>query len=575
MLREYIREASGKCLGSIGEASGRRRESTGKVRGEHWGMHQLDTAATKSEPGKLTRFYLWGAAALAVLPRLPTLNATMLAPSGEYHFAVMGRAILQGQLPYDGGFDHKPLGMPYLTALFSWLFGPTALAVHLLGLCAVFISAWMLARIAALHAPRSSLPAGSIALAYGLLSLKFGGVETQTELLFCAPMLSALALFLETRRREGSQRTANFAIGALVASALQINYLAATSIAGCALALLGLQVWRGIDRSTLKRGVSMLWWWLLGALAATALLFSPYCFRGDLAAYFDAQVRFLRIYHLATPWQVQLHQLWGYTASLTVVVVAGIGFSLAAARGGMRAKAIDREQADVIAAALGGSLGALLGAFASGRMVAHYFIPLVPPLLLLLWCTAERYAQAGRRRVRVTVIVLLAITVGLSVAALRISAQATLAQWRGGYQGSHADLQGKIADDIGNRPGHPPQSAWVLADSQSAMAISYLSRSQPANWLIYPAHYLDPKVTAAFGTSPQHELQVLFAAQPDFVVVGRGRYAPAAQYGAVSPAVLESFTTALTRDYTQARDYPDLAVGDGFVVYRRRTVDAD
>ncbi len=224
---------------------------------------------------------------------------------------------------------------------------------------------------------------------------------------------------------------------------------------------------------------------------------------------------------------------------------------------------------------LGGSLGALLGAFASGRMVAHYFIPLVPPLLLLLWCTAERYAQAGRRRVRVTVIVLLAITVGLSVAALRISAQATLAQWRGGYQGSHADLQGKIADDIGNRPGHPPQSAWVLADSQSAMAISYLSRSQPANWLSYPAHYLDPKVTAAFGTSPQHELQVLFAAQPDFVVVGRGRYAPAAQYGAVSPAVLESFTTALTRDYTQARDYPDLAVGDGFVVYRRRTVDAD
>ncbi len=68
-------------------------------------------------------------------------------------YALIARSLLSGQLPYHGVYDHKPIALYYIFALFIQIFGYTLSAVRLMPFAAIGLTTWLLYRIAVRHLP--------------------------------------------------------------------------------------------------------------------------------------------------------------------------------------------------------------------------------------------------------------------------------------------------------------------------------------------------------------------------------------------------------------------------------------
>ena len=85
-------------------------------------------------------FAAWlGVAALYLWVRLPLLGVPLDRDEGA--FALIGRGLLQGELPYRDLFDHKPPGVFAIYAFAVGLFPDTATGIHL------FLMLWNLATL--------------------------------------------------------------------------------------------------------------------------------------------------------------------------------------------------------------------------------------------------------------------------------------------------------------------------------------------------------------------------------------------------------------------------------------------
>lgn len=136
--------------------------------------------------------------ALSLLLRLPYWFRTGINWD-EGTFVLMGRSVLQGNLPYVEAWDMKP-PLAYLPfALFQVVPLPDLLSVRLGGAVAVFASAALLALSAReMVSDRAGLLSGVLCVC--ALSLLPSGQATMTEPLALVPLLGAF-WFLQPRRR--------------------------------------------------------------------------------------------------------------------------------------------------------------------------------------------------------------------------------------------------------------------------------------------------------------------------------------------------------------------------------------
>lgn len=325
----------------------------------------------RGEPSGLRRWLPWLAiAALYAWIRIPLLDVPLERDEGA--FGLIGRAILDGQLPYRDLCDHKPPGVFYLYALALSVFPATPRGIHLFLHCWNFATLLLVASVArALSGRRAGLYAGFVyALASAAPSVQ--GPSASTELLLLLPLAASLRLALAAGAAEGRRRILLLlASGTCGAAACWIKQPAALPLLSVPLLLAGPPG----QPARWKPALPGFAWWILGGVGLSALVCAGFAIAGNFGEFFYWSFTHNLAYG-AGGWSIagqrlllmgrQLLYDHGFVLALTLF---GLAWSV---RKGF-------PYAGVLAALL---LLSALGTAQSGYFYAHYFAILCPALAL-------------------------------------------------------------------------------------------------------------------------------------------------------------------------------------------------
>jgi hypothetical protein len=301
---------------------------------------------------------------LAAAVRLPFLGAV---GEDEAFFAIVAHRWLAGVAPYAGSFDVKPPGLFAVYALADAAFGFETIAMKLLLIACVGATSWGLWLIGERHLSRR---VGLFAAAlYPLYSLTQSGTTASSELIEVLPEVFAALLVLDANRRSGRRLVRVAAAGLLLGVAATVRQGA---VLPAIFMLVALAIhWRGPRVKLIASFVAG------GAMAPLAFA-GLYAAHGHLMPFLTdavcsaaARMRgdnigfaagMLRFFPAMKPFGVlQIGALFLFTRAATVW------------RGPYAAGA------SVIVAWM---IGAAFGVIAVRSMYDHYFLALVPSLLL-------------------------------------------------------------------------------------------------------------------------------------------------------------------------------------------------
>lgn len=476
-------------------------------------------AATNSPVG-LPLAMLAASLALRSLSFVPAVIDT-----DEGLYIVQARSWLEGTWPLIGVWDMHPIGAPALAALAMLLPLPIIAAIRLLGTVAVAATATaltVLARVLGLP-PLAAVSAGLLSIA---LTTNFGGLATNTEILFAPFAVAALAIAAieASRARDAAaapRLRAVIAAGLLIGVALTIKSIAV--LEGC----FAFAVIAGAGLAARTLPLRQLLVLALAYAAAsgfpTLLIALAYAAQGALGIFVDvwflAPLRYVgaRIAFRDGAWMV-----------VSVILFLAWPFALAAATllpGAGIARAARFGAAWFVAAAL--------AVAAPGMFFNHYFLIVLPPLSLLAaagaWALAQRLWPA--RPVWL---------LGLIVAAMTVNA------WI-------ADAARRIELGPGFRK---PDPVRLVAEALHATvpdgAPVWIANYHPIVYVLadvglptrfaFPAH-LAGWYSGVTGIDADAEIDRVLASRPAAIVVDRGWWT------AIRPPIRGVIEAALARDY--------------------------
>jgi 4-amino-4-deoxy-L-arabinose transferase-like glycosyltransferase len=448
--------------------------------------------------------------AACTITRLPVLPVTAFT-GDEGIYLLISREILGGVLPYDGSFDHKPVGLYYLFALAQLLFGQDVYAIRLLAIFATAATAFFLA-ITLMFATRSGLfPAACTAIVYALTSLSMGGLETNTEILLNGYLSAALALFHWARLADQYSPLQGGLIGLLLGLMFHTNYLGGFLIIGFGVGYLVAVISKGdYSRNSVvcSKNVAIL---SAGFLAASFLLLAPLALWGDVSAYFGKQIALLSVYR--DDRDISLIAIFldhrpYYVLLLLYLVTSCYFFFNAIYRSSWRdQKNIFQLQIFTL------QIFILIAISVSGRFYSHYSILLLPGLSLAAGAFLARVPLKWHLRGQCAAW-LLAMTLFLSAASAGprlLEGMRTYGAW---ISGAPTDVVSEIARDI-NVGAMLPVTIYIY---NYWPIIYYLTETTPPTRFPFPDHHLLEDVANAQGFDPAQEMVQILATQPQYIV---------------------------------------------------------
>ena len=446
----------------------------------------------------LTAVVAAGATRLIVLP-------LSVIDWDESVYLLVSRDVLQGRLPYQGTFDHKPVALYYIFALAQLLFGEGVHAIRLLAVIASAATAFLLSLFLMRSTSAGIFAAAAAGVIYALTSTLNKGLATNTEILMNLYLAGVLVL------ANGGHMAARFvprrgvAIGVLLGLMMHTNYLSGFIILGfCAAYALALGSTLGLAlglRIYLRNGAVI----FSGFLGITAILLAPIAVWSDLGGYFGKQIAFLSGYHLDTGATLFGIALAGYAHLLTLAAALAAFLVWAAIRG---TPWPSRNRA--IAWQLLVYLGfAFIACTASGRLYPHYFILLLPVLsaiagLFLTLPIITKYQHYFAASLILVSVVFLSLN------------ETHYEMGLAGYMGRAPDLPVEIARDL--KPRLEPEDTVYVYDYQPVLYYLLAVRA-PTNYPL-PSHHLNPGTTASLDFRPAAEMARIVARSPRFVIAG-------------------------------------------------------
>ena len=436
----------------------------------------------------------------------------------ESIYLLVSRDILNGQLPYQGTFDHKPVAVYYVFALAQLLFGEGVHAIRLLAAIASAATAFLLSLLLIRSTSAGVFASGAAGVIYALSSTINEGLATNTEILMNLYLAGVLLLANTGHMAERFSPGRGIVIGVLLGLMMHTNYLSGFIILGfCAAYALSLGSTLGFVpglRIYLQNGAVI----FSGFLGITTILLAPIAVWSDLGAYFGKQASFLSGYSKDSSVTLLGTALVGYAHLLTLAAALAAFLVWGAIRD---TPWPSRNRA--IAWQLLVYLGfAFIACTASGHLYSHYFILLLPSLSIMsgLFLTFpivakyQHYCAAG---------LILVSAVFLSVN--KTHYQNGLA----GYMGRVPDLPTEIAQDL--KPELDPEDTVYVYDYQPVLY--YLLAVQAPTNYPFPWHHLDPRTARRLDFQPTAELARIISQAPRFVIAGsdpaEGRYGEASQ----------------------------------------------
>jgi hypothetical protein len=465
-------------------------------------------------------------AASLVLRSLSFVPAVIDTDEGLY--ILQAREWLAGTWPLIGVWDMHPIGAPALVSLALMLPLPVIFAVRLLGAVAVAASGtalFALGRTLGLPA----VPAYAAGLLSVALTTKFGGLATNTEVLFAPFIVTALAVAAREAVRtldEGSppRGTRVVLAGLVVGVALVIKPVA--FFEGCFAFLVIVGPALAERQITLLRLLRLALLYAASCAAATALIALAYAVQGAFGIFLDvwfiAPFRYLgaAIAFRDGAWMlvsVVLFLLWPIMLSAAAALPGG-GVGRTAWFG------------------LGWLVATTLAIAAPGQFFNHYFLIWLPPLSLLAaagaWALAQRVLPARPG-------LLLAAVLGFIAADYWVGDAARRIEVGPGFR--RADPVRLVAQSL--RDTVPEGSVVFIANYHPVVYV--LADMEVPTRFAFPQH-LAGWYSGVTGIDADAELARVLAARPAAVVVDRGWWT------AIRPPARGVIEAALARDYAFA-----------------------
>ncbi|WP_144299451.1 hypothetical protein [Elioraea rosea] len=465
-------------------------------------------------------------AASFLLRSLSYVPAVIDTDEGLY--IVQAREWLAGTWPLIGTWDMHPIGAPALAALAMLLPLPVVFAVRLLGTIAVAATGTALVVLArTLGLP--AIPAFAAGLLSVAMTVNFGGLATNTEILFAPFAVTALAIAAREAVRaldeaEKPRLPALAAAGLLVGIALTIktNAFLEGCFAFAVIAGAGL-----VSRELPLRRLPVFALVYAAACAApTVVIAIAYAVQGAFGIFLD-------VWFVAPLRYVGARISFRDAAWMVVSIALFLAWPLALAAATLLPRAGVARPARFGAVWLG---VAILAASAPGMFFNHYFLILLPPLSLLAaagaWALANRLLPARPG-------LLLAIMLGVLAANSWLADAARRVELGPGFRRPDPVRQVVAAVQQAVPPGSP-----IYVANYHPVVYVLAGMAAPTRF-VFPAH-LAGWYSGVTGIDADAEIDRVLASRPAAIIVDRG------WWSAIRPPIRPVIEAALARDYVFA-----------------------
>lgn len=439
-------------------------------------------------------------AALGLLIRLINVG-NPLNDWDETTYALIARSLMSGDLPYHGAFDHKPIALYYIFALFFQLFGYTLTAIRLMPFVAIGLTSWFLFRIARKQFPphQHFLAFCTIVFMATCTSFGNGGHASNTEILQM-PIFAGWWLAALNCSESGWRRP--LLLGALAGLAAQINYLGGFVLAISTGLMVAWPMFANASRATLRNFVAG------GALSLGAfivvglIVLAPLIVTEDLPQYFFMQFGTLRGY------QGTLNDDKLVRAVFSIAISAGFFSSLLVciAWSERSFQCLARPARTLLAQLALAFVVTLLAIGLTKRLYPHYFnLLIVPSTLILLILLGSASARALRG------FAWLAGALGLLLLA-RGAWDVYLKDWHGNFREQHEIA--RLTEEI--RSHAKPGERVLLLNLNHTLY--FLADVVPATRFVFRGQIFTDRFLSNIGSSPEKEVVTALANAPVFVM---------------------------------------------------------
>src|SRR6516162_4192205 len=454
--------------------------------------------------------------------------------SDEYYSALIAQGLLRGQMPFDYVFNgHHPAASYYFYAPFLAVFGSNIIAIRSIALTYVSLSFYLIYRIctAAGLEPRLSSVCAAI---YGIITLPFGGLASNTELIL-NPLVMWVTLLCLSYSRAPS-RTGAVMIGAISGICVSVNYIAAPIVGTlglCAIILV---------RRNPRAAVTDAAFAALSALGMFFILLLPVILFGHIVAYFNDQVAFLKAYAslaIQDDLDIQARRLfiaycffWVLVPAIAAATILRFKHAQAPLSG--RGRMILIYLCGYIAAAM-------LAAVAPRRYYSHYILLAVPAVAMMTG--AVLHLCRGRNTLRYALVLTAAIAVAQTAfdSETRWEFGHGLEGWVHWLNHEPSDWRADIAQQV---KLYAHSGDYIFASNSHDLYVLSDTRS-PTRFAFGGDLWIsDPAIMRIFSTTPAHELDRILALRPKLITLAEG----AAQRH-VDPEYLRKLTATLASQY--------------------------
>ncbi|HEX9706449.1 MAG TPA: glycosyltransferase family 39 protein [Steroidobacteraceae bacterium] len=455
--------------------------------------------------------------ATVVLPRLLMLHVSVI-DWDESIYSLVGQQWTFGHVPHSTVYDHKPVGLFGIFALFFLVFGDAVSTIRLIPIVFVAATAVLLARLVEIQFGRDRIFGGLAAALYGLLTLTNGGLASNTELLVNFFVTLSVYLLLVGQLDRRVSFFWSLAVGASLGMAFQVNFLAGFLVLGVAgFYLCWMAFYRpvtGLLHRYLLNGASM----LCGLLLTAVAVLLPILLFGDVADYFALKSAYLSGYQGIDDTAVAFRRIsealvphWPFHALWILLALMALGPSRTSPHfWDSQEPPRDRR----ILAWIVLCVFALAAALASRRFYQHFFLLMVPGLTMVaiaflrLACASERLRN------------LCALWFLLMAGAGALSSQEEF------LRGLRAHV--KVAR--GAAPDHVSAAGQFMSERlrrgetiyvyDGQPILYFLTRTVPPTRFAFPESHLREETASRFGSTPYDSIRKILEGGPRFVIAG-------------------------------------------------------
>lgn len=415
---------------------------------------------------------------IAIVTRLVSFGNPIVYTDEEFYFAV-GRAMVNGALPFVDIWDRKPIGLFLIYAGPAALPGITGIWLYqLLALASAAGTAAVIARLADLAGWNRG---GTLAGVAYLVWITIAGGQGGQSPVFYNLLMALAAFFVVSGNPQSRWRGALTML--LVGLAMQIKYTVILEGIYFGLTLM-LAEWRRARRvsAVLIWGATL----VMIALVPTIVAMGVYADRGALSAFVFAN--FESIFgRNPDPAREQFINLVKATAILLPLLGMAVG-----------ARTIGSEKHNPALFFLSGWLVAALLAFAIiPPWPDHYTLPVILPGAVM---AAGLLSRPHARRAAIWLI-LVAAVVGQASLLLDLQRRGTPGQFAA------------VAQSIGTGRG------CLYVYSSSSMLYPATGRCAVSSY-VFPSHLTRERENGSIGVDQMTELRAIFARAPEIVVMG-------------------------------------------------------